>query len=734
VAADSIDGLRKSDVHRVLVESNNALLTPAIASYIKKKRPDLALEVDAVLGELSGEVLLTSVVRASDSTLNVSEIEHSTELPDGLEKQATTGPFDLWFFNRKALHAVSVLPEIPEFFDKLFADSLPRDVLKRIQDDSRKKSAWYALRFPEIHTHVEPLSERAVLSFNNTDSSSDLAPIESISSGAVNSVRDPELALRANEVGRNENGHMLMVDRRGVRYFEDSGFRVTEPVRLSLTKFGVEPSRGERRDEFKTLEELAAEAEEFIAQSNSSGELPGSTDLLASVSEETTAPALCVSSPQGYAKVLVDSNLQLEYQDQLDALFSARGIGVRNALRVSGWGGDQYARTLAKDGVSVAFKPVQVGSGANIVGGSWKLLVEDQMTESLQLKSVAVVVDVLAGDDVALAAEIEAMRGQVMARRAANSLKLPQELLLQDFAELATVTKLVNHGRKWDVAFGNLSGFCDSPTVPLALREAHSNFINNALFTHTVNAFGWMEKAIFPLDAVLAEYPELKVRFAELFVNLELTSVGVVPEKAASGPSVDHLRTRIVDTLAVQFPANWIVMNAPRPLLGTKVLEGEFLTGRFYAGIDPDDSMSEAYIHENEKLDARLVVVMSRDDQMGVVLQENAYQDKYLAIEPVKRFEMLRPSFEKIRDMPYGQLVATLKAFKGVVLEGVFSGVVVSVEHGVVVQRVDRSGASVCHDLSKLSSHVQAGNVVDVNYRDGVGLVSGLHHGSKVER
>jgi hypothetical protein len=58
----------------------------------------------------------------------------------------------------------------------------------------------------------------------------------------------------------------------------------------------------------------------------------------------------------------------------------------------------------------------------------------------------------------------------------------------------------------------------------------------------------------------------------------------------------------------------------------------------------------------------------------------------------------------------------------------------VSVEHGVVVQRVDRSGASVCHDLSKLSSHVQAGNVVDVNYRDGVGLVSGLHHGSKVER
>lgn len=55
VAADSIADLRKTDVYRVLVESNRAALRQDIATYIKANRPDLAKEVDDVLAEQDAE-------------------------------------------------------------------------------------------------------------------------------------------------------------------------------------------------------------------------------------------------------------------------------------------------------------------------------------------------------------------------------------------------------------------------------------------------------------------------------------------------------------------------------------------------------------------------------------------------------------------------------------------------------------------------------------------------------
>lgn len=51
VAADSIEDLRKTDVYRVLVESNRSEFRDDIAAYIKSKRPDLIPEVDAVMAE-----------------------------------------------------------------------------------------------------------------------------------------------------------------------------------------------------------------------------------------------------------------------------------------------------------------------------------------------------------------------------------------------------------------------------------------------------------------------------------------------------------------------------------------------------------------------------------------------------------------------------------------------------------------------------------------------------------
>ncbi len=50
-AADSIEKLRKSDVYRVLIESNGKAVRSKLAIWIKSKRPDLANEVDDVLSE-----------------------------------------------------------------------------------------------------------------------------------------------------------------------------------------------------------------------------------------------------------------------------------------------------------------------------------------------------------------------------------------------------------------------------------------------------------------------------------------------------------------------------------------------------------------------------------------------------------------------------------------------------------------------------------------------------------
>lgn len=54
-AANSIADLRKTDVYRVLVESNRAEYRLAIALYIKENRPDLVDEVDTVLSECDSQ-------------------------------------------------------------------------------------------------------------------------------------------------------------------------------------------------------------------------------------------------------------------------------------------------------------------------------------------------------------------------------------------------------------------------------------------------------------------------------------------------------------------------------------------------------------------------------------------------------------------------------------------------------------------------------------------------------
>ncbi|MEM8519057.1 DNA cytosine methyltransferase [Janthinobacterium sp. CAN_S7] len=61
-----------------------------------------------------------------------------------------------------------------------------------------------------------------------------------------------------------------------------------------------------------------------------------------------------------------------------------------------------------------------------------------------------------------------------------------------------------------------------------------------------------------------------------------------------------------------------------------------------------------------------------------------------------------------------------------VVSKGIHSGRVLSVEDGIVVQKVNREGRTEIHDLRALSMPVEVGQIVDIKYVGGVGQVGGL--------
>ncbi|WP_292992638.1 hypothetical protein [Nitrosomonas sp.] len=77
--------------------------------------------------------------------------------------------------------------------------------------------------------------------------------------------------------------------------------------------------------------------------------------------------ALNPTSPEDYAKIMADPELQLNYQDVLDSFIQERIIAVRNALRELGWDGEKF-KDLSKNGVVAKFTFKQVGAGANLVG------------------------------------------------------------------------------------------------------------------------------------------------------------------------------------------------------------------------------------------------------------------------------------------------------------------------------------------------------------------------------
>lgn len=73
------------------------------------------------------------------------------------------------------------------------------------------------------------------------------------------------------------------------------------------------------------------------------------------------------TSPEDYAKIMADPELQLKYQDDLDALFQGRIAAIFSALLALGWS-EQRRGEISKGNAIANFDFKHVGAGRNVVG------------------------------------------------------------------------------------------------------------------------------------------------------------------------------------------------------------------------------------------------------------------------------------------------------------------------------------------------------------------------------
>ena len=82
-------------------------------------------------------------------------------------------------------------------------------------------------------------------------------------------------------------------------------------------------------------------------------------------------------------------------------------------------------------------------------------------------------------------------------------------------------------------------------------------------------------------------------------------------------------------------PEGWIILNAPRPLYGPATWQGDFLNGRLYAALDPQDEDNAKTIEYNMRAMAAAEVVYISETEAAARELELFVADGY-SVEQVK--------------------------------------------------------------------------------------------------
>jgi len=85
-------------------------------------------------------------------------------------------------------------------------------------------------------------------------------------------------------------------------------------------------------------------------------------------------------------------------------------------------------------------------------------------------------------------------------------------------------------------------------------------------------------------------------------------------------------------------PENWTIWNAPRPICGNEAWDGEWLHGRFYTAIDPDDEFAEKMVTENISLDAWMIEYITIEEAKERVRAEYPDEEDTLNKMPKEDF------------------------------------------------------------------------------------------------
>lgn len=121
------------------------------------------------------------------------------------------------------------------------------------------------------------------------------------------------------------------------------------------------------------------------------------------------------------------------------------------------------------------------------------------------------------------------------------------------------------------------------------------------------------------------------------------------------------------------------------------------------------------------------------DNDLAKWLSEQTLPEYYDALidGPIPAFS---PFLDHAASAKHDSHLEALSLAKNMVREGSWSGKILEVENGIAIQKINRSGDTVQHEIRKLSATVKEGDVVDINYENGKGTVLGLSQGLSVGR
>lgn len=114
-----------------------------------------------------------------------------------------------------------------------------------------------------------------------------------------------------------------------------------------------------------------------------------------------------------------------------------------------------------------------------------------------------------------------------------------------------------------------------------------------------------------------------------------------------------------------------------------------------------------------------------RDYMFGLLAFYERGNHQFLAKTFVSAYERSASRYTELLEfVEQGGLLNTITEKYQFTKEGFYSGKVLDVADGVMIQKIDREGNIERHDVTRLSAAVKVGDVVDIKYRDGLGEVS----------